>query len=248
MWTDTRSLQPGDAFLALSGENHDAHRFLGEAAKAGAAVLIVNRSRAAEIPDGPAVIVVDDTRAAFGSLAARYRAEFELPVVAVGGSNGKTSTKELIAAVLGALGPVVASEASFNNDVGVPATLLRVDEATRVAVVEVGTNHPGELAPLVRMARPRVGVITSLGREHLEFFGDLDGVAREEGALAEGLAPDGCLIVHGDSPGIDPVVARSAARGVRCGLGSGNDWCAERTATDDSGSEFAVWAPQREFH
>lgn len=245
--TDTRTIRPGDAFLALTGENHDAHQFLGDAVKAGAAVLVVNRRGASDLPDGPAVIVVDETRVAFGKLAARYRIDFDLPVVAVGGSNGKTSTKELIGAVLGAVGPVVASEASFNNDVGVPATLLRIDDSTRVAVVEVGTNHPGELAPLVRMAKPRIGVITSLGREHLEFFGDLDGVVREEGALAEGMAPDGCLIVHGDSPGMDAVVARSGARVIRCGLGSGNDWCAERTGSDALGSDFAVWAPQREY-
>ena len=144
------------------------------------------------------MLAVDDTRVALGRLAAAYRQEFELPVVAVGGSNGKTTMKELIASVLRQKLTTLWSEASFNNDIGVPLTLLRLDKSHQAAVLEAGTNHPGELAPLVKMIQPKYGVMTNIGREHLEFFGDVAGVAQEEGWLAELLPADGRLFVNGD--------------------------------------------------
>ena len=137
------------------------------------------------------MIAVEDTRKALGRLAAQYRKDFALPVVAVGGSNGKTTTKELVASVLRQKLTTLRSEASFNNDIGVPLTLLRLEQSHQAAVLEAGTNHPGELAPLVKMIQPTYGVITCIGREHLEFFGDLAGVAQEEGWLAESAAGGG---------------------------------------------------------
>src|SRR6185436_12549824 len=142
--------------------------------------------------------LVKDTRQALGRLAARYRRDFDLPVIAIAGSNGKTSTKEILAALLSQRAPTLWSEESFNNDVGVPLTLLNLQARHHAAVLEIGTNHPGELAPLIDMVQPRYGVITSIGREHLEFFGDLAGVAREEGTLAEALPADGKLFINGD--------------------------------------------------
>ena len=139
------------------------------------------------------------SRAALGKLAAAYRREFDLPVIAVGGSNGKTTTKELIASVLRQKLATLWSEASFNNDIGVPLTLLRLEKSHQAAVLEAGTNHPGELAPLVKMIQPKFGVMTNIGREHLEFFGDVAGVAQEEGWLAELLPADGKLFVNGDN-------------------------------------------------
>src|SRR4029077_4308780 len=150
-------------------------------------------------PSGVAVLVVDDVRIALGKLAATYRRQFDLPVVVIGGSNGKTTVKELLASVLRQKFSTLASEASFNNDIGVPVTLLRLEDSHQVAVLEAGTNHPGELAPLVKMIQPKYGVITNIGREHLEFFGDLAGVAEEEGRIAELLPPDGKLFINGDS-------------------------------------------------
>ncbi len=134
------------------------------------------------------MIAVEDTRKALGQLAAQYRKEFVLPMVAVGGSNGKTTTKELVASVLRQKLATLWSEASFNNDIGVPLTLLRLEKSHQAAVLEAGTNHPGELAPLVKMIQPNYGVITCIGREHLEFFGDLAGVAREEGCAGRAAA------------------------------------------------------------
>lgn len=236
--TDTRTLSAGAAFLALAGEKHDAHQWLSKAMDCGARLLIVNRSRRELIPSGAAALVVDDTRSAYGRIAAAHRRTLDLPLIAIAGSNGKTSTKEMVAAVLGHLGRVVASEASYNNDVGVPATLLRLDSETRAAVVEVGTNHPGELRPLLSMAAPTGGILTSLGREHLEFFGDLRGVIEEEGTLAEALGASSTLVVNGDSEGIESVIVRAGCRVVRCGEKTGNDWRITRVEPDGEGSRF----------
>ncbi len=239
--TDSRAAQPGDVFFALKGERFDGHAYLAEVARKGALSLIVGPAALpADLPPGITVIRVDEPRRALGRLAARYRQDFDLPVVCVGGSNGKTTTKDLIGAVLGQLGPVVASEDSFNNDIGVPLTLLRLDRSHRAAVLEAGTNHPGELTPLVAMISPRIGVITSLGREHLEYFGDLAGVAREEGALAESLPADGLLVLCGDSEFADEIARRTPARVLRFGFGDPNDWRVTAVRLDVTGTTFTV--------
>ena len=238
--TDSRAAQTGDVFFALKGERFDGHAYLSEVARKGATALVIANCQLAMLPSGVAVIVVDDPRRALGRFAARYRQDFDLPVVCVGGSNGKTTTKDLLGAVLGQLGPVVASEASFNNDIGVPLTLLRLDRSHRAAVLEAGTNHPGELAPLLALIRPRIGVITSLGREHLEFFGDLAGVAREEGALAAALPADGLLVLCGDSEFADEIARRTSARVLRFGFGVTNDWRVAAVRVCDSGTTFTV--------
>jgi UDP-N-acetylmuramoyl-tripeptide--D-alanyl-D-alanine ligase len=245
--TDSRQVIPGDVFFALRGDRFDGHAFVAEVAKKGAVGVVVEDSRAPQSLPGCAVIGVEDTRKALGSLAARYRSDFRLPIVAVGGSNGKTSTKELIASVLKQKLATLWSEASFNNDIGVPLTLLKLEKSHEAAVLEVGTNHPGELAPLVRMIRPDYGVITMIGREHLEFFGDLSGVAREEGWLAELLPPSGKLFINGDNEWAQQIGARSRARTVRLGLGENNDWRAREIRLDNSGITFRVDAPEPEF-
>jgi UDP-N-acetylmuramoyl-tripeptide--D-alanyl-D-alanine ligase len=243
--TDSRQAKPGDLFFAIRGERFDGHDFVAAVAAQGAAALVVEKAKLAglKIPAGCAVLAVADVRAAFGRLAAAYRRQFNLPVTAVGGSNGKTTTKELLAAVLRQKFPTLWSEASFNNDIGVPATLLRLDPTHQAAVLEAGTNHPGELAALVEIIQPKYGIITSIGREHLEFFGDVNGVLREEGALAEGLPAEGTLLVNGDSVWTDAIVARTRAKVVRVGFGEKNDWRATRVRLDKGGTTFQVSGP-----
>jgi UDP-N-acetylmuramoyl-tripeptide--D-alanyl-D-alanine ligase len=244
--SDSRQAQAGDLFFAITGDRFDGHDFLVDVAKKGVAAVVAGRDRVpADLPC--AVVAVDDPRGALGRLAGRYREDFTLPVVAVGGSNGKTTTKELVAAVLGQSLRTIWSEASFNNDIGVPLTLLRLEEGQQAAVVEIGTNHPGELAPLVRMAKPGIGVITSIGREHLEFFGDVAGVAAEEGWLAELLPADGRLILNGDSEWAEPIARRTRARVVRVGIGPQNDWRAERIRLDEQGASFLVETTRTEY-
>ena len=247
--TDSRHVQAGDLFIALSGEKFDGHSFLTEVAgKRLTAVLIARSQRhlAAKLPLTVAVIAVDDTRVALGNLGARYRQDFSLPVVAVGGSNGKTTTKELIASVLKQKFDTLWSEASFNNDIGVPQSLLKLEPRHGAAVFEVGTNHPGELAPLVRMIQPHVGVITSIGREHLEFFGDVNGVAQEEGCLAELLPADGALVINGDSEWAATLARRTKARVVTVGFGESNAWRVNNFRVGEDGVTFEVVAPRSE--
>ncbi len=240
--SDSRLAQAGDLFFALAGDKFDGHNFLAEVAQKGAAAVVAIRSK---IPAGLpcAVIAVDDPRKALGRLAAKYRTEFRLPVIAVAGSNGKTTTKELLAAVLRQKLATLWSEASFNNDIGVPMTLLKLEKKHQALVHEVGTNHPGELEPLVRMVQPGIGVITSIGREHLEFFGDVAGVAEEEGWLAELLPADGKLFVNGDSEWMDRIIQRSRAAAIRVGLKEGNDWRASGIQVDARGAQFRVNGP-----
>ena len=241
--TDSREAAADGLFFALTGDKFDGHNFLDDVAAKAVAAIVARRGK---LPAGFSkcpVILVDDTRKALGRLAARYRRDYAIPVIAVGGSNGKTSTKDLLGAALSPAGPVLSSEASFNNEIGVPKTLLRLEKTHRVAVVEAGTNHPGELEPLLDMISPKMGIITNIGHEHLEFFGDLDGVAKEEGALAETLPKDWTLFLNGDDPWADALAKRTAARVVRAGLGSANDWRASGIQLQDSGVRFRVSGP-----
>ena len=238
--TDSRLAEPDDLFFALAGERYDAHCFLPEVAGRGVGAVVAERDKLPADFCRCAVIEVSNTRRALGQLGARYRRDFDLPVIAVGGSNGKTTAKELIASVLRQQKATLWSEASFNNEIGVPLTLLRLERSHQAAVLEAGSNHPGELAPLLQMIAPSHGVVTNIGREHLEFFGDLAGVAREEGI--DGRRP---------SRRRNPVYQRRrrlvripgaapARRVVRAGLNEGNDYRAVDIRSDDAGSVFSV--------
>ncbi|HXR08734.1 MAG TPA: UDP-N-acetylmuramoyl-tripeptide--D-alanyl-D-alanine ligase [Candidatus Acidoferrum sp.] len=238
--TDSRRAGPEDLFFALAGARFDAHRFLPEVARRGVGAIVAERDKLPADFCQCAVIAVGSTRRALGQLGARYRRDFDLPVIAVGGSNGKTTTKELIASVLREQRAVLWSEASFNNEIGVPLTLLRLERNHQAAVLEAGSNHPGELAPLVQMIAPSHGVVTNIGREHLQFFGDLAGVAREEGTMAEGLSASGTLFINGDDGWSESILPRTSARVIRAGLKEGNDYQAVDIRSDDRGSVFWV--------
>ena len=238
--TDSRHAQAGDLFFALSGEHFDGHAYLGDAARVGIAAAIVERDKLPLGFDGCAVIAVDNTRRALGRLGAAYRRGFDVPTIAVGGSNGKTTTKELIASVVRQKKSTLWSESSFNNDVGVPMTLLRLEHGHEAAVLEVGTNHPGELKPLLDMIQPRFGVITNIGREHLEFFHDLVGVAREEGAVGEALPSDGVLFLNGDNAWSEILARRTHARVVNVGMDRSNDCVASDVVVNEDGVTFRV--------
>ena len=249
--TDSRSVKPGDLFFAIRGDKFDGHDYVADVAAKGAAGVMVLESKLegirGRLPSAFAVLAVADVRMALGKLAAAYRRDFSLPVTVVGGSNGKTTTKELLASVLRQKLSTLWSEASFNNDIGVPATLLRLEKSHQAAVLEAGTNHPGELAPLVNIIQPTSGLITSIGREHLEFFGDVAGVAQEEGWLGELLPADGKLFLNGDSAWAEQIAARTRATVVRVGFGEKNDWRATKVRLDKNGVTFQVTAPKPEF-
>ncbi len=249
--TDSRAAKAGDLFFAIKGEKFDGHDFIAEVAAQGVTAVVVEQAKVQnpnfKVPAGVTLLGVKNVRTAFGQLAAEYRRQFELPVVAVGGSNGKTTVKDLIAAIFRQKLATLWSEASFNNDIGVPATLLRLEQAHQAAVLEIGTNHPGELAPLMKLGHPKFGVITNIGREHLEFFGDLAGVAQEEGWLAELLPADGKLFLNGDNAWAEKIAARTRAAVVRVGFGEQNDWRATKARLDKNGVTFQVVAPRANF-
>jgi UDP-N-acetylmuramoyl-tripeptide--D-alanyl-D-alanine ligase len=197
--TDTRALRAGDLFVALRGERFDGHGFLRNAAAAKAAAAVVDRKYSGEYP--LPVVIVDDTRLALGDLARHWRARFSPALIAVAGSNGKTTVKEMLASILRAHAgddAVLATVGNLNNDIGVPLTLLRMRHAHRWCAIELGMNHKGEIAYLARMARPGVALVNNAQREHLEFMGSVQEVAAENAAVYEALAEEGVAIVNAD--------------------------------------------------
>ena len=219
--TDTRTLEPGELFVAIRGETHDGHAWLAEASRRGAGAVVVERGAAvpAELAPGCAVIAVRETLAALGDLAALHRRRHPATVLAVAGSNGKTTTKEMLAAILreafGAAA-VLHTRGTQNNLVGLPLTLLRLD-AERVAVVELGMNHPGELWRLAEIADPDVGVITCVGPEHLEGVGSIRGAAEAEAELFRRLRPSATAVVNADDPWVLSAAAAFPGRQIRFG-------------------------------
>ncbi|MDQ2735351.1 MAG: UDP-N-acetylmuramoyl-tripeptide--D-alanyl-D-alanine ligase [Pseudomonadota bacterium] len=195
--SDTRTLRAGDLFVALRGERFDAHAFLGDAKARGAAAVLGERDLAAA---GMAGIEVADSRLALGQMAASWRNRFDLPLIAVTGSNGKTTVTQMIASIFRAWqgDAAFATEGNLNNDVGVPLTLLRLRASHRAGVVELGMNHPGEIATLAAMAQPTVALVNNAQREHLEFMASVDAVAKENGAAIEVLEADGVAVFPAD--------------------------------------------------
>ena len=207
---DSRSVAPGNLFVALVGEIHDAHDYLSTAIAAGAHAVVV--SREVEVPPGVGVFRVEDTLRALGALGGFHRRRYDVPVVAITGSVGKTTTKELVAAALTGIGlHTVFTRGNLNNRIGVPMTLFTLDAEHDAAVIELGMNVPGEIADLADMARPTIGVVTSVAEVHTEGVGGIDGVAREKGALLDALGDGAAAVWCHDFPRIAPYAERSVA-------------------------------------
>jgi UDP-N-acetylmuramoyl-tripeptide--D-alanyl-D-alanine ligase len=200
--TDTRALKTGDLFVALRGERFDGHTFLTQAHAAGAVAAMVDT----DVGQAPLpTLIVDDTRLALGRLAAHWRSRFSLPLVALTGSSGKTTVKEMLAAILreaaaaeGGAGSVLATRGNLNNDIGVPIMLLELSSAHRYAVIEIGMNHAGEIRYLTQMTVPDVALITNAGRAHIEFLGSEEAIAQAKGEIFEGLTRDGTAVINAD--------------------------------------------------
>lgn len=192
--TDTREVTPGQLFVALSGPHFDAHEFVAQAKQKGAVAAVVARPVDTEIPQ----IIVSDTQLAYGQLAANWRQQFNIPVVAITGSNGKTTVKEMLAAILSCKGSVLATQANFNNEVGVPRTLLGLRDTHVAAVIEEGASRPGDIAYLTAFVQPTVTLVTNAAGAHLEGFGSLDVVAKTKGEIFENLPAGATAIINVD--------------------------------------------------
>ena len=200
--TDSRNIATGDLFVALKGERFDGHEYVADAIGRGAAAAMVSREIAG-VPPLP-LVVVEDTRLGLGRLAADWRSRFSLPLVALTGSNGKTTVKEMIAAILaehcGSRDPVLATAGNFNNDIGMPLTLLRLRDRHRYAVIEMGMNHAGEIDYLTRIAQPTVALVNNAHRAHVGLLGSLGAIARAKGEIYAGLRPGGVALINADDP------------------------------------------------
>jgi UDP-N-acetylmuramoyl-tripeptide--D-alanyl-D-alanine ligase len=243
--TDSRAVTPGSLFVALRGERFDAHDFLDQVVVQGAAAVVVERVPAAlTVP----ALVVSDTRAALGTIAQRWRQQFTLPLIAVTGSNGKTTVKEMIAAILVAafgIDKSLATRGNFNNEIGVPLTLLRLEAGHQAAVIELGMNHPGEIALLTALAEPTVALVNNAQREHQEFMASVAAVAEENGNVIRGLPVSGIAVFPADDPytGLWRSYAAGKAGSISFGLTPDADVSASYTnAANGFGSDLMVTA------
>ena len=226
---DTRTIRPGDLFVALK-DARDGHDFVAQALDKGAAAALVSRVPEGVSGDAP-LLIVPDVLPALEALGRAGRARTGARVLAITGSVGKTSTKDMAAAALSGQGRVHAAEASLNNHWGVPLTLARMPRDTDFAILELGMNHPGEIAPLSRMARPHVAMITTVAPAHMEAFGSLEGIAREKGAIVEGLAPAGHAILPEDLT-VTPILRDAADAAAAIVVGFGRDGAARPLRSD----------------
>ncbi len=235
--TDSRTLKPGALFVALRGPNFDGSAFVQAAAAQGAIGALVERETPGALPQ----VVVADALRALQELGRHWRADFALPVVAVAGSNGKTTAKEMTAAILSRMGLCMATHGNLNNHIGVPVTLMRLESAHRSAVIEMGANRVGDVAELMRLAQPSVGLITNAGAEHLEGFGDLDGVAKGEGETVSCLKPEGTAVINADDAYAGYWRAVSGAkRVVTFGVRAHADFAAKNVIQAIEKGEFAT--------
>jgi UDP-N-acetylmuramoyl-tripeptide--D-alanyl-D-alanine ligase len=236
---DSRSLQVAEAFFAIVGHRLDGHAFLGDAAARGAACVVVH-SLPDDAPSNVPLVLVEDTTRALGRLAAWHRSRFHVPVVGITGSIGKTTAKELTAAVLATRGEVLKPASSFNNQWGLPLTLLRLGPEHSAAVVEIGTNQAGEIATLAAIARPTIGVVTLVAAVHTEFLGSIEGVREEKAALVRALPPEGVAVLNADDPRVASMARETQARVVTFGRAAAMVRAAGEITESEAGVGFTL--------
>ena len=247
---DTRTLAAGDLFIAIRGETHDGHDYVARALEAGASAAVVSRERARSLtPLGP-VFAVDDPLKAMERLGVAARRRSQAKIVAVTGSVGKTSVKEMLRVMLSSCGETHASAASYNNHWGVPLTLARLPATAAFAVIEIGMNHPGEITPLVRMARPHAALVTTIAPVHIEYLGSLEAIADAKAEIFAGLEPGGTAVINRDAPQAERLAAAARAQGARVltfGASAGSDARLLETIEKGEASEVRARVFDREL-
>ena len=248
---DTRTIQPNDLFVAIQGPNFDGHHFIAQATEKKASAVMIDRACDTLLP----FLRVDNTIKAMGILAAAHRAQFNIPIIGLTGSCGKTSTRALMASIFSECAPTLFSESSFNNDIGVPLTLLRLNAQHQYAVIEMGANHFGEISYLTHIVKPNVAVITNAAEAHLEGFGDVAGVCKAKGEIFQGLPQDGVVILNADDAHVtdweEMIAAKKNAEGrkpriLKFSLSKSVDIYAEEIAPN--ASQFILVTPQGKTH
>jgi UDP-N-acetylmuramoyl-tripeptide--D-alanyl-D-alanine ligase len=237
--TDSRTIKRGELFVALRGENFEGHDFVEASAKAGATGALVDLKWAGNVPNNFALLRATDSLQAYQTLAANYRRSLALKVLAITGSNGKTSTKDFAASVLARRFRVTKTEGNFNNHVGLPRTILEARSEDEVAVWEIGMNHPGEIATLSKIAAPDAAIITNIGVAHIEFMGSREAIALEKGALAEAVEQQGTVVLNADDPFTEGIAARTRAKVVLAGTTGGAVRAIEIRQSAE-GAEFTI--------
>ncbi|MFZ0219811.1 MAG: UDP-N-acetylmuramoyl-tripeptide--D-alanyl-D-alanine ligase [Candidatus Aquirickettsiella sp.] len=229
---DSRSIQAHELFIAIRGEKFDGHDFIELAKQRGAAAAVVERVIETDLP----LIQVSDARKALGKLAKQHRSRFSIPIIALTGSSGKTTTKEMIRSILAEVGPVLTNFKNFNNDIGLPLTLLNLNDQHRYAVIEMGANHSGEIAYLTHITQPNVGLVTNIGPAHLQGFGSMLGVAQAKSEIFSGLVKQGVAIINSEDRFTDILQHASANfRKVSFGLTEASDFFATNIRIDPDG-------------
>ncbi len=246
---DSRKTAPGDLFVAIAGMRFDGHDFIDDVVDRGVRCVIVGRAKIGQLPIGQmekrgvCCLAVTDTIAALGSLAGYQRRRAAVPVVAITGSNGKTSTKEMTAAICRQRFATLATMGNFNNEIGLPLTLFNLESAHEVAVLELGMSRPGEIRRLSAICRPDIGVITNIGPAHLEGLGDIETVARAKGELLENIHPEGTVVLNADDAYGLYLKAQAASRVMMFGISADADVRAERITQRDGRIEFTLALP-----
>lgn len=237
--TDTRKIEGGELYVALEGDRFDGHAFLAQAVERGATGVMVAKVPEGGLPEGAVVVEVDDTLTGLQKLATGYRRLMGPTGVAVTGSSGKTSTKDMISSVVGVKHRVRATKGNLNNHIGLPLTLLSHEDGDAVGVWEMGMSNPGEIEVLARIAEPDIGVITNVGTAHLENMGSREAIAEEKGTLVELLDAGGCAILNANDEWTDRIAAKTSATVIRAGI-DGGDVSAVSVKGTGTGSEFVL--------
>jgi len=231
--TDSRQVKPGDCFVALRGENFDAHQFLPEVIARGATAVLVDQPYTSTVP----VIKVSDALVGLQSLAKNYRSTLKTQVIGITGSNGKTSTKDLAATVFGQKHAVTKTAGNLNNHIGLPLSVLAIDDSHQFAILEMGMNHPGEIAPLAAISQVNAAIITNIGVAHIEFMRTQNAIAREKGMLAESVPANGCVILNANDPFSAGIAKRCQGKTLLAGIDQG-DIMATRLLAEPDGTHF----------
>lgn len=235
--TDSRAVKQGELFVAFSGGNFDGHAFCAKAVELGATGVLV--SKPVEVPEGITVLMVEDTLKAFQQMARAYRRSFKgLKVFAITGSNGKTSTKDLLAAALGAKYNVIKTQGNFNNEIGLPKTLLNITKDTEIAVVEMGMRGLGQIAALCEIAEPDSGLISNVGETHMELLGSMENIGKAKSEIVVDLPGDGFAVLNGDNEYVVAAAAKTKAKVVFFGLSEKCDYRGINIKTEGMGTSF----------